>query len=328
MAFVGQQMNEVQTHVQIIYGQTVLEMSFWLFAGVTLFFALIFYLFVKIISLFKPIDAYQRWKEKREIKRSARFLKEGVFLWFDGRQRYAEQQLRQALNQQPILARIMLAYVKQDYDEVEISDDRFQALLNFLHAQYLLVNNDSEKAFEIIKNDSHAIKKQPLYMALAFKIGEKQKQFEWLSQFFSEYSPEHTLSYSIESAACAYLKGCEVHKFGHERILSSYKQLNKLLANQSTVLSQYASSVVALLDSKDSKRILLKLAKKDLPDGVVTAFQTLEISDEEKLDQLEMWNKQFPDKKILLLALSQCSHALSYQTKAQQYQLSYESLEK
>ena len=94
MAFVGQQMASVDTHVQILYGEYLIELSFWLLAGGLFICALSFYLLVKTLSLFRPIDSYQRWKEKRDIRKSYRFLKEGVFLWFDGKDKQAQGQFK------------------------------------------------------------------------------------------------------------------------------------------------------------------------------------------------------------------------------------------
>ena len=81
-----------------------------------------------------------------------------------------------------------------------------------------------------------------------------------------------------------------------------------------------------LIDNNECKKLIIKLAKQSINSGLIQAFQNLELSEEEKLTQLENWQKNNENNSDLILAASQSAKKLNYQTKAQQYQSQYQQL--
>ena len=92
------------------------------------------------------------------------------------------------------------------------------------------------------------------------------------------------------------------------------------------MIGKYCLSAQKLINNTECKKLIIKLAKQSINSGLIQAFQNLEISEEEKLTQLEVWQKKNENNSDLILAASLSSKKLNYQTKAQQYQSKFQQL--
>ena len=71
------------------------------------------------------------------------------------------------------------------------------------------------------------------------------------------------------------------------------------------IIGQYCLCAQKLIDNNECKKLILKLAKQSINPGLIQAFVNLELSEEDKLTQLELWQTKNENNSELILAASQ-----------------------
>ena len=331
VAYMAIAMRQVQTYVQIVYGDYLIEMSFWVLLGLFVSLLFIMYFISRLAMLLSPIQSFRMWRYQRQLKDNNGLIQQAIRLFFEGKVKAANKKLTQATKTQPVLAGLLLSIFNDEYANhkqvISNENSTYSAILNFLWATSLVKNNEFKKAYEIIKQDRHYFSKQPNYLALALKIATKEKQFDLIKISLQQYQFNAPLHDLFISAAVAYLDSCQQHQFGHEQIITRFNSLSNVL-KEPPVIASFAANLVILLPVEDAKKRLLKLANPSLLPEIVDAFLLLGISDEQKLQQLELWyNKGQQQNSDLLRSLVAITAKLKYETKSQQYQHTLEQLQ-
>ncbi|MCJ8311367.1 MAG: hypothetical protein HRU38_00175 [Saccharospirillaceae bacterium] len=334
MAFVGQHMMNTPTHVQIVFGDKLVEMSLWLLVLAGLVLNMVIYLAVKASSFIRPVEAYYSWREKTKTKKSYRFLAEAMFQWFSGNVKTAEKQALLAKAQQPILSQLMLAYLKHNYldaiKEVEKVDDRFVPFLHWMQLQNLNSHADYVSALPILREDALIYKKNAQYLKTAVNVFINTNQYEHLVGLYSNINkllPEESEQLNNE-IALKYLEQCLGETNAAQLLLKRYKNLNVKMQKNAIVLEQYSILAAKLLPENQAFKIMQQTSASILTSDMVVAFNDIKIEAHEKLKQIEVWIQSHQSLGVLhLMAYNNCVE-LELTTKAQVYIISFYELEK
>ncbi|BCE01161.1 heme biosynthesis HemY N-terminal domain-containing protein [Marinicellulosiphila megalodicopiae] len=334
MAFVGQNMMNTPTHVQIILGSKLIEMSLWVMLVAVLAINLFIYLVVKSASLIRPVETYYRWREKTKTKKSYRFLAEGLYQWFDGKEKTAEKQVLMAKVQQPILSQLMLAYLKHNYQdaikEVEKVDARFVPFLHWMQLQNLNSHADFMSVLPILREDTLIYKKNAHYLKTAVHIFLNTNQYEHLVGLYSNIEkllPQNSEALNTQ-ISIGYLTQCQHEPSGSQMLVKRFKNLNTTMQKSSAVLEQYSIIAAKLLEPALGVKIIHSAAKTVLTTKMVNAFHQLPIEAHEKLKQIEIWLQSHQSLSVLHLVAFENCEILDLAAKAQVYIVSYHELEK
>ena len=334
MAYVGKNMMDTPTHVQIIFGNTLVEMSLWLLVLAALALNLVIYIAVKASSLIRPVEAYYRWREKTKTKKSYRFLAEAIYQWFSGNVKTAEKQALLAKAQQPILSQLMLAYLKHNYQdaikEVEKVDSRFVPFLHWMQLQDLNAHADYVSALPILREDALIYKKNAQYLKTAVNVFINTKQYEHLVGLFSNIEKLLPMDADQLNADIAknYLEQCLHEPNGAQLLLKRFKNLNTKMQKNSEVLEQYSIASASLLPKLQSFKIFQQSSELVLTTEMVEAFDILDLEAHEKLKQIEIWIQAHQSLAVLhLMAFTYCIE-LDLTAKEQVYIVSFHELEK
>lgn len=316
-------------------GETTMEMSLSLFAGVVVIgFILLYFLIRTLVSSWHVPGRLQRWRKRRRTRRARRSSNRGLIELAEGNWRRAERALIKHAKDSdtPLLNYLSAARAAQKQHAHERRDHYLSLAHNsapganvaveLTQAELQLVHGQLEQALASLMHLQSLAPNHQHVLFLLAQLYEKLHSWGDLQALLPRLDKHGVLSDEEYEALCkkVYLNLLHVNHHKSQNLNSIWQQVPRNLKHDQELVEHYAQYLIDLEQFDTAESVLRDAIKRDYNSELVKLYgMTRSSTPDRQLQQAEHWLKGRENNANLLLALGRLAVRCELWGKARSY---------
>ncbi|MGD8577000.1 MAG: heme biosynthesis HemY N-terminal domain-containing protein, partial [Thiohalophilus sp.] len=316
-------------------GETTMEMSLALFAGVIVIgFILLYFLIRTLVSSWHVPGRLRLWRKRRRTRRARRSSNRGLIELAEGNWRRAERDLIKHASDSdtPLLNYLSAARAAQKQHAHERRDHYLTLAHNsapganvaveLTQAELQLVHGQLEQALASLMHLQSLAPNHPHVLFLLAQLYEKLHSWGDLQTLLPRLDKHSVLNDDDYQALCkkVYLNLLQVAHHKAQNLNSIWQQVPRTLKHDQELVEHYAQYLIDLEQFDIAESVLRDAIKRDYNSELVRLYGlTRSSTPDRQLQQAEHWLKGRENNANLLLALGRLAIRCELWGKARSY---------